>query len=154
MFKRANIFIWLLIAVFTYIFINYWNDINKYLTADVFRSNINISWDIYYIDSQNNFDIYSNFESDSWDLSFIMSRDDTKVKFDTSKIKSDYSADINNISDNMLRINITKNKPFWVKNNLVHIEYTWSTEYINISDAKISYLSWLFDQLSITRINK
>ena len=154
MLKRSNIFFWLFIAVFVYIFMYYSDWISKYLTADVFRSDANISGDIYYTDSTNNFDIYSNFESDSGNISFVMGWDDTKVKFDTSKIKSEYSADINNISDNMLKININKIQPFGLKNNLINIKYIWPSGYINISDAKIYYASWSFDALAITRINK
>lgn len=154
MFKRSNIFIWLLISIFTYFFLSYSNDIGKYLTADVFRTDTTIAWDIYYTDYNSKFDIFSNFESDSGNLSFVLTRDDTKIKFDTNKIKSDYPSNIENISENMIKLDIKKDKPFWIKANLLHVDYTWPTEYINISDAKMTYASWSVDLLAITRITQ
>lgn len=152
MFKRSNIFIWLLISVFLYFFIWYSNNISEYLTADVFRTDAAIAWDIYYTDVDDNFNLYSNFDSDSGDLSFVISRDDTKIKLDPEKIKSSYPSNITKISDNIIKLDIKKTQAFWPKANLVHIDYIWPSEYINISDAKMTYPSWSGDLLAITRL--
>lgn len=153
MFKPTNIFIWFLIAVFGYIFINYSWGAGKLLTADVFRTDAKIAWDIYYTDKDWSFDIYSNFDSEPWDLWFVLSWDDTKVKVDTSQIKSDYNSNINNISENMLQIDIKKTEAFWPKAKLLTIKYTWEPQNINISDAKMTYASWS-DLLAITRLSQ
>lgn len=121
-------------------------------TADVFRANTNIAWDIYTQEQNNTFTINSNFESDPGILSFVMMRDDSKVNINSESIKSEYSANISNLSPNMISIQIPKYKSFGTKNQLAAIPYEWPNWYINISDAKMTYNSWTVDNLAITKL--
>ncbi len=153
MFKPVNIFIWFLIAVLGYVFITYGWGVSNMLTADVFRKDTKIAWDIYYTDKDWVLDIYSNFDSEPWNLWMMISWDNTKVKFDKNQIKSDYNADIKDISENMIQINIKKLQNFSIKSKLLTIKYDWEQQYINISDANMTYLSGS-DMLAITKLSQ
>lgn len=152
MFKAKNIIIWFFIALFSYFLFSTINNNSDLFTADVFRNNKSISWDIYTTDKDNKFTIYSNFESDPGNLDFIMTWDDSEVTINSESIKSEYKADITNISENMISINIPKHQSFGNNNKLVSISYTWPKWYINISDTKMTYNSGTVDNLAITKL--